>query len=90
MSIQGENLLLEILKWVGIVFAAGFVGYFGRYLGMLLIEKMHRRQPPLAVTAESAKETPLSQDAALEAGRLKLEKKRAKAGAKRAKKEQKK
>ncbi|MFC2001940.1 hypothetical protein ACFLUZ_05515, partial [Chloroflexota bacterium] len=81
---------LEILKWVGIVFVAGFVGYFGRYLGMLLIEKMHRRKLAPAVTTESAKETPVSRDAALEASRLKLEKKRAKAEAKRAKKEKKK
>ncbi len=31
MEIQGDNLALEILKWVRIVFAAGFIGYFGRY-----------------------------------------------------------
>jgi hypothetical protein len=28
--------ILEILKWVGIVLAAGFIGYFGRYPAMLI------------------------------------------------------
>jgi hypothetical protein len=32
----GANAL-EVLKWVGIVFAAGFVGYFGRYLAKRII-----------------------------------------------------
>ena len=35
---------LEILKWVGIVLAAGFVGYFGRYLAMMIIERARRRK----------------------------------------------
>ena len=34
----------EILKWVGLVFAAGFVGYFGRYLSMLILEKIHKKK----------------------------------------------
>ena len=37
---------LEILKWIGIVLAAGFIGYFGRYLAMLIIEKVHKKEPP--------------------------------------------
>ena len=90
MNIQSESLLLEILKWVGIVFAAGLIGYFGRYLGMLIIERMHKRKPPPTVTPEPAKEIPARQDSRLEESQLKLEKKRAKAEAKRAKKEKKK
>ena len=76
---------LEILKWVGIVLAAGFVGYFGRYLAMLIIEKLHqRKEPPPAPEASAA--TPDTRDSSLEDSRLKLEKKRLKQEAKRAKK----
>lgn len=32
----------EILKWVGIVFAAGFIGYFGRYLAKWIIAKCRK------------------------------------------------
>jgi hypothetical protein len=35
--------VVEILKWVGIVFAAGFVGYFGKHLSKALIAKTQRR-----------------------------------------------
>ncbi len=89
MDFQSGNLVLEILKWVGIVFAAGFIGYFGRYLAMLIIDRTRKRRA-LQITAEPAKETPASQDTILEENRLKLEKKKAKAEAKRAKKEPKK
>ena len=90
MNIQGDNLLLEILKWVGIVFAAGFIGYFGRYLGMLIIERMRKRRPQQTLTAEYPEEIPSSQDNMLEESKLKLEKKKTKAEAKKAKKERKK
>ena len=82
---------LEILKWIGVVLAAGFVGYFGRYLAMLIIEKVHKKEPTPLLNPESppAEETPLSQDVILEQNKLKLEKKKAKDEAKRAKKEQK-
>ena len=42
---------LEVLKWVGVVLAAGFIGYFGRYLAMLIIEKIHKRRPQPTATA---------------------------------------
>ena len=71
---------LEILKWVGIALAAGFVGYFGRYLAMLIIEKMHRKGP---VPGNKA----ATQQAEMGKARLKAEKKKAKAEAKKAKKE---
>lgn len=32
----------EILKWVGIVFAAGFIGYFGRYLAQRIIARFRK------------------------------------------------
>ena len=81
---------LDILKWIGIVLAAGFVGYFGRYLAMMIIEKMRKKkaQPPPTPKPPHAEEVPLSQNTILEQSKLKLEKKKAKAEAKRAKKEQ--
>ena len=85
---QGNNQILEILKWVGIVFAAGFIGYFGRYLAMLIIGRMHQKNIPQSAK-ESTTEPPSNQykkpqyDAKTEKKRLKLE-------AKQAKKEQKK
>ena len=76
---------LDILKWIGIVLAAGFIGYFGRYLAMLILEKMHRRKEQ-APAIEAAKETATPQGNRLEESRLKLEKKKAKQAAKKAKK----
>ena len=35
---------LDILKWVGIALAAGFIGYFGRYLAMLIIDRVHKKK----------------------------------------------
>lgn len=79
---------LDILKWVGIVFAAGFIGYFGRYLSMLIIDRLRKKKSQQA-HAEPAGETATSPEAALEESRLKLEKKKAKAEAKKTKKERK-
>ena len=84
-----DNQALEILKWVGIVLAAGFVGYFGRYLAMMIIERWHKKESPPLPTSESppTEEAPQSQDVELEQSKLKLEKKKAKAEAKKTKKE---
>ena len=81
---------LDVLKWIGVVFAAGFIGYFGRYLSMLIIERMHRRKSQQVPPVEPARETPVGQATAPGEAQLKLEKKRAKAEAKKAKKEPKK
>ena len=78
---------LEILKWVGLVFAAGFIGYFGRYLSMLIIDRVHKRQAGQATTIQPAKELPLTQDSRAEEARLKLEKKKIKLEKKKAKKD---
>ena len=78
---------IEILKWIGIVLAAGFVGYFGRYLAMMIIDRMHKTKPPPSPTPELPQETPTSPEVQLEETRLKIEKKKAKAEAKRLKKE---
>lgn len=71
---------LDVLKWVGIALAAGFIGYFGRYLAMMIIAKMRKNEPGAVTTPEDKA-----------AGRpdeslLKLEKKKAKQEIKRAKK----
>ncbi len=52
-----NNNALEALKWVGIVLAAGFVGYFGRYLAMLIIARLRKDKatPPAAADVKLAK-----------------------------------
>ena len=78
---------LEILKWIGIVFAAGFIGYFGRYLSMIILGKIHKKKPELSPEAKSKEETSVStQDKGPEERDLKLEKKRIKLEMKKAKK----
>ena len=80
---------MDVLKWVGVALAAGFVGYFGRYLAMQIIEKVHKKksQPSPTPKPPPAKEATLSQDTILEQIKLKVEKKKAKTEAKKAKKE---
>ena len=80
---------LEILKWIGIVLAAGFIGYFGRYLAMLILEKIHKRKTE-SPAADTAGEITAAQANQVEESRLKLEKRRAEQEAKKAKKAQKK
>ncbi len=43
ISIGNDSILLEVLKWVGLAFAAGFIGYFGRHLALMLIHRMSRK-----------------------------------------------
>ncbi len=77
--------IFEILKWVGIVLAAGFVGYFGRYLAMMIIERVHKKKSQEAsVTAPPV--TPETAQLEIEKAKAKTEKKKAKAEAKRVKK----
>ena len=87
---NSNNIALEIFKWIGIVFAAGFIGYFGRYLSILIIERVRKKrteQLPAAKSVEaSTGEAPLSQVDQVEIERLKLEKKRLKLEKKKAKK----
>ncbi|HIC96346.1 TPA: hypothetical protein EYP12_06960 [Candidatus Bipolaricaulota bacterium] len=84
------DLFWQVIKWVLVVLAAGFVGQFGRHLAKLILER--RRQARLE--AEQAQITSVPNlkgvEAELEKKRLKkqakLEKKRAKAEVKKAKK----
>lgn len=85
-----NNTVLEVLKWVGIALAAGFVGYLGRYLAMMIIDRARKKKakPPATPEPPPTEEVPPDQDIMLEKQKLKLEKKRAKAEAKKAKKAQ--
>ena len=83
------DTFLEVLKWIGIVVAVGFVGYFGRYLAMFVIEKLQRKKPDSSPAASPAVEPQDSPEVQLVESRLKLEKKKAKAEAKKAKKAEK-
>ena len=76
---------LEILKWVGIVLAAGFVGYFGRYLAKMIIERVHRKKEQEA-TATVSPPAPETGQLEVAKQKAKLAKKRAKTRAKRLKK----
>jgi len=80
----------DVLKWVLAVLAAGFIGQFGRVMAMRLIER--RRNKRKARSLESDTEiTSAPSEHLVERERLKtllkLEKKRAKAELKKAKKE---
>lgn len=77
--------VIEVLKWVGIVLAAGFVGYFGRYLAMLIIERVHKKKAERATVVQTP--SPETVQLEIEKEKAKIEKKKAKAEAKRAKKE---
>ena len=83
-----DNTAIDVLKWIGVVLAAGFIGYFGRYLAMMLIERTRRKRSEQTATGEPYGETPASPEAKLGEMKLKVEKKRAKAGAKKVKKGQ--
>ena len=69
------DTFLEVLKWIGIALAAGFVGYFGRYPAKMLFDKITgvNKTPPEKVSAKDEGERQLE----LEKSRLKIEKKAA-------------
>jgi hypothetical protein len=75
--------LVDAVKWVALVFAAGFIGFFGKNLGRAVISLFHREM-------ESTPPVPLQQGSAPAAGpsedELKIIKKAIKAKAKTEKK----
>ena len=77
---------IDVLKWLGLALAAGFIGYFGRYPAKLLLDRINRKKAQSTPTPKSIEEASASQDRRLEESRLKLEKKKAKQEVKRAKK----
>ncbi len=78
-----NDTVLEVFKWIALALAAGFVGYFGRYLAMQIIEKSRRKKQPLPSSDAPPDSVNTSETS------LKTEKKKAKAGIKKAKKAQK-
>jgi hypothetical protein len=78
------DTFLEVLKWIGIALAAGFVGYFGRYPAKILINKISGtgKTAPREVPEKDEGHRQLEP----EKSRLKIEKKAAKQAAKTAKK----
>jgi hypothetical protein len=77
----------DVLKWVLLVLAAGFIGQFGRSFALKLIE---RRRQKKSDSASASSPHRLASEIEIEKPRLeaqvKIEKKRAKAQVKRAKK----
>ena len=84
------NVTLEgvwsVLRWVLLVLAAGFIGQFGKSFALKLIERRRRKK----TDSDSASQHPLAAEIEIEKARLEaqamIEKKRAKAEVKRAKK----
>ncbi|MGD9143140.1 MAG: hypothetical protein PVG61_04765 [Dehalococcoidia bacterium] len=70
------DTFLEILKWIGIALAAGFVGYFGRIPAGMLLDKISGRGKGTPEKEQSV----VSGDASVEElkTRRKIEKKKAK------------
>ncbi len=80
------DTFLEVLKWIGIALAAGFVGYFGRYPSKMLINKTngHKTKPPERPPAQAV-ENGVSEELK---SRQKIEKKKAKKAVKIVKKQE--
>lgn len=70
----------EALKWVIVVLVAGFIGYFGRYLAMILIRKMGKEK------SETRNGIIKERSDKAEKSKYKLEKKRSKLEVKKLKK----
>ena len=75
MDIQFSIEHLEILKWARLVFIAGSIGYFGRYLSILIIGRLHKRRAEPSPTVKPRKETAASEGDKSDRKNLKLEKK---------------
>jgi hypothetical protein len=88
METQPGNHIVEVLKWIGIVFAAGFIGYFGRYLSMMIIERIRKKKELKYTPASEEKQTTVTDHTVTDKDLLKLEKKKLKLEKKRDKKEE--
>ncbi len=84
------ELINQILFWAAVVFIAGFIGYFGKYLSKLILGKIHRKGPHGPKKSEPGKPMGKSDyDYLIEKQKLKLEKKRMKMEEKRKESEEK-
>lgn len=78
------EMIEQVLFWAAVVFAAGFVGYFGKYLSKIVIRKLHKKekQPTAEKPVYKTVIRPGQKgkyDYKIEKQRLKLEKKKGKA-----------
>ena len=83
------ELIQQILFWAAVVFVAGFIGYFGKYLSKLILGKVHKKGPHGSKGKEGK---PLGKEDykyLIEKQKLKLEKKRMKSEEKRKEAEEK-
>ncbi len=71
-------MIEEILKWAALVLAAGFVGYFGRYLAMELIRRFRGDDPAGQASGGDNSQAAADVAAKLRKKRLKSELKSAK------------
>lgn len=76
--------VISILKWIGLAFTAGLIGYFGKFLGQRIIARFSKKK-------ENAKsiEPPAQSSLPNEKPDYKLEKKRLKQEKKKIKKQEK-
>ena len=79
-------MALDILLWIGLALAAGFIGYFGRYPAKMLLDKILKKQPLPDDDAGPPRDLPATPAERVAQSQLKLEKKRAKQEVKKAKK----
>ncbi|UCC92032.1 MAG: hypothetical protein JSV39_02110 [Candidatus Aenigmatarchaeota archaeon] len=87
---MNPELVQQILFWAAVVFIAGFIGYFGKYLSKLILGKIHKKGLHGPKKGEPGK--PMGKrdyDYLIEKQKLKLEKKRMKAEEKRKEAEEK-
>ncbi|MFC1691440.1 hypothetical protein ACFL0W_04640 [Nanoarchaeota archaeon] len=69
-----QETLVSILKWIFIIFIAGFIGYFGKHLSKWIIAKFSKQKP----SAKPHRKTKAEMQHDLEKKKLKLEKKKIK------------
>ncbi len=82
MPIVTWEQVWDVLKWVLLALAAGFVGQFGKSLALHLIDRRRKRSSPVPLVPSPETQAEIAR---LDA-QAKVEKKRAKAELKRAKK----
>ena len=69
---------MDVLKWAALVFVAGFIGYFGKYLAKFLIGRVHKRKAERSPIAQPAEDKKSTFDYKRDKKRLKIEMKRQK------------
>jgi hypothetical protein len=79
------DTVISILKWTGLAFAAGLIGYFGKFLGQRIISRFSKNRDNL----ESKETSPAQSSFPTEKPDYKLEKKLLKQEKKRIKKQEK-